>query len=251
MWFRLCNNAISICVEISLFFFKKNCQANNIVICFKPSHWDCFALWIHIPRWPWLHLLGEGTWWHEVAFLCTEIIPIHVKTKNLPAQEPCWQHLKQDFRNSRHLCTCHFGHILKGSSHVCLPVSLVCPYFAKLVLRRVSISHLEGFMFQVRNNVQSSWLGSACLEVRRSQPSLVIIRCFKSKGLGFLSSPHKTDDTPRAVAQEYMWRCTQRNQMSPGHRVCSENTGCSLHLMSRLASHLGATNYAGSVGMHV
>lgn len=175
-------------------------------------------------------------------FLCTEIVSINVKTKKLPAQEPCWQHPKQEFRNSRHLCTCHFGHILKSSSHVCLPVSLVCSYLSKLVLGRVSISRLAGFTFHVRNKVQSSWLGSACLEVRHSQPSLVIISRFKSKGLGFLSIPHKTDDTPRAVAQEYMWRCTQRNRMSPGHRECSENTGCSLHLMSRLASHLGATN---------
>lgn len=36
-------------------------------------------------------------------------------------------------------------------------------------------------MFQVRNNVQSSWLGSACLEVRRSQPSLVIISALSQR----------------------------------------------------------------------
>lgn len=97
----------------------------------------------------------------------------------------------------------------------------------------------------------AGWRARAWKSDRSSQPSLVIISCYKSKGLCFLSIPHKTDDTPRTVVQEYTWRCIQRKWTSPGHWECSENTGCYLHLMSRLESHLGATNWAGSVGMQV
>lgn len=123
------------------------------------------------------------------------------------------QHLKQEFRNSRYLCTFHFGHVLEGPSHVCL----VCPYFSKLVLGRVSHMWRGSRSMLETKHRAAGWRARAWKSDGSSQPSLVIISCFKSKRFCFLSIPDKTDDTPRTVVQEYTWRCTQRTRTSPGH----------------------------------